>query len=83
MAWSHTVYYVNKFDIGRTRLMQRKMKNSQITFISPYKNTDGKEKKKQRQLQSFLRYTQTLIQFNNNNNKLIDMHFKYLTNLQN
>ena len=39
MAWKHTTYHVNTFDVSHTILEKIWKKNAQTTFTSPSKNT--------------------------------------------
>ena len=46
MAWKHTAYHLNDYDLGRTRLKQQLEKNMKIDFVSPPTNSSRNEKKK-------------------------------------
>ena len=61
MGWKHTAYHIINSDPGKTRSKQPLDKNLKITFASLPKSTGKKkkEKKKESQLQIFLRYMQT------------------------
>ena len=61
MAWSNTAY-INNSDPGLTRIKQQVEKNLKITFASPSRKSEEKEKEKKNwngNCKAFLRYTQT------------------------
>ena len=63
MGWKHTAYHIINSDPGHTSSEQQLDKTLKITFASLSRKSDEKEKKKKKlewQLQSFLRFTQTM-----------------------
>ena len=60
MGWKYTAYHIVNSDPGHTRSKQQLDKTLKIIFASVSKSTDEKGKeKKERQLPSVMRYTQT------------------------
>ena len=46
MGWKHTAYHIINSDPGHTHSKQQLDKHFKITFTSPSKGTDDKEKEK-------------------------------------